>query len=180
MEIRDSPGTAGGRGKWLRATIPGVLLFLAGMTLFFNADQIPGDLGDSRFNMFVLEHGYRWLIGLDASFWSAPFFYPAPNVIALSDNHLGGVPIYSAFRLLRCRRETAFQLWLVSIFSLNYFVTWIVLRSSCASILSLARDAASGRESARRAGTCAIHRRAAISCNSNLRVSIPEEEAECT
>jgi hypothetical protein len=50
--------------KWLHETILGVLLFLVGMALFFRADQIVGDLGDSRFNMYVLEHGYRWLAGL--------------------------------------------------------------------------------------------------------------------
>jgi hypothetical protein len=65
--------------KWLHETILGVVLFLVGMALFFKANQIPGDLGDSRFNMYVLEHGYRWLTGLDASFWSAPFFYPFTN-----------------------------------------------------------------------------------------------------
>ena len=114
--------------KWLHETILGVLLFLVGMALFFRADQIVGDLGDSRFNMYVLEHGYRWLTGLDKSFWSAPFFYPAANVIAYSDNHLGSLLFYSAFRLLGQGRETAFQLWAVTIFTLNYFVTWIVLR----------------------------------------------------
>jgi hypothetical protein len=90
------------------------------MALFFRADQIVGDLGDSRFNMYVLEDGYRWLTGLDKSFWSAPFFYPAPNVIAYSDNHLGSLLFYSAFRLLGQGRETAFQLWVVTIFTLNY------------------------------------------------------------
>jgi hypothetical protein len=125
VAIRASPGRAGGRGlRWLHETILGVVLFLVGMALFFKADQIPGDLGDSRFNMYVLEHGYRWLAGLDTSFWSAP----APNVIALSDNHLGSILFYSAFRLLGHGRETAFQLWLVLIFTLNYFVTWFVLR----------------------------------------------------
>jgi hypothetical protein len=49
-----------------------------------------------------------------------------PNVIA-SDTHLGSFLVYSAFRLLGHGRETAFQLWAVSIFTLNYFVTWIVL-----------------------------------------------------
>ena len=70
--------------------------------------------------MYVLEDGYRWLTGLDKSFWSAPFFYPAPNVIAYSDNHLGSLLFYSAFRLLGQGRETAFQLWVVTIFTLNY------------------------------------------------------------
>jgi hypothetical protein len=106
----------------------GLGLFIIGVLLFFRADQIPGDLGDARFNMYVLEHGYRWLIGLDKSFWSAPFFYPAQNVIAYSDNLLGSFLIFAVFRLLGASRETAFQLWVLVLSTLNYLVTWIVLR----------------------------------------------------
>jgi hypothetical protein len=103
-------------------------MFLVGISLYFRVDQIPGELGDNRFNMYVLEHGYRWLVRLDKSFWSAPFFYPAPNVITYSDNHLGSFLFYSVFRLLGAGTETAFQLWAITIFCFNYFVTWLVLR----------------------------------------------------
>ena len=105
-----------------------VAVFLAGLVLFFKLDADPGDLGDARFNMYVLEHGHRWLMRLDQSFWSAPFFYPAQNVIAYSDNHLGSFLFYSLFRILGASRETAFQLWAITIFSLNYFVTYAVVR----------------------------------------------------
>ena len=129
VEIPDSRGTARVMGlrRWCELVL-GVALFLVGSALFFKPNQVPGDLGDSRFNMYVLEHGYRWLIGLDPSFWSAPFYYPAPKVISYSDNHLGTLLFYSGFRLLGQDRETAFQLWAGTIFALNYFVTWIVLR----------------------------------------------------
>ena len=53
-----------------------VAVFLVGLVLFFKFGAIPGDLGDARFNMYVLEHGHRWLMRLDQSFWSAPFFIP--------------------------------------------------------------------------------------------------------
>src|SRR5438132_10710047 len=115
-------------GPWKSDMLLGIALFLLGISLFFRIDQIPGELVDTRFNMYVLEHGYRWLMHRDSSFWSAPFFYPAPNVITYSDNHLGSFLFYSVFRILGAGRETAFQLWAVTIFSLNYFVTWIVLR----------------------------------------------------
>jgi hypothetical protein len=113
------------RGNWM---LLAVVLFFVGTSLFFRVDQIPGDLGDARFNMYVLEHGHRWLMRLDSSFWSAPFFYPAPNVITYSDNHLGSLLFYSMFRILGASRETAFQLWAVTLFALNYFVTWFVLK----------------------------------------------------
>jgi hypothetical protein len=69
------------RASWKSETLVAIVLFLVGISLFFKVDQIPGGFDDARFNMYVLEHGYRWLLGLDKSFWSAPFFYPAQNVI---------------------------------------------------------------------------------------------------
>ena len=105
------------------------LVFLGvGLSLFFKIGFIPGDLGDARFNLYILEHGYRWLLGLDTSFWNAPFFYPSPNTVALSDNHLGTFLIYSLFRMLGASRELAFQLWGITLCILNYLVTWFVLR----------------------------------------------------
>ena len=121
-------GLRRGLSGWKSEALLGLGLLLVGMFLFFRVDQIPGDFEDTRFNMYVLEHGYRWLAGLDKSFWSAPFFYPAQNVIAYSDNHLGTFLFYSVFRILGVSRETAFQLWAVTLFTLNYLVTWIVLR----------------------------------------------------
>jgi hypothetical protein len=123
--LSSSPGTS---ANWKSETLCAAGLFLVGIFLFFKVDQIPGGLDDARFNMYVLEHGYRWLMRLDKSFWSAPFFYPAKNVITYSDNHLGSFLFYSVFRLLGAHRETAFQLWAITLFTLNYFVTWLVLR----------------------------------------------------
>lgn len=117
------------RGRWRSETFLSIASFLVGISLFFRVDKIPGNLGDARLNMYVLEHGYRWLTHLDHSFWSAPFFYPAPNVITYSDNHLGSFLFYSVFRTLGASRETAFQLWVITIFVLNYFITWLVLKA---------------------------------------------------
>jgi hypothetical protein len=119
---------AGPRAGWKSETLVAIVLFLVGISLFFRVEQIPGGFDDARFNMYVVEHGYRWLMGLDKSFWSAPFFFPAQNVITYSDNHLGSFLFYSVFRILGADRETAFQLWAITLFTLNYFVTWIVLR----------------------------------------------------
>src|SRR6516225_1237541 len=123
--LSSSPSTS---ANWKSETLCAAGLFLVGIFLFFKVDQIPGGFDDARFNMYVLEHGYRWLMRLDKSFWSAPFFYPAKNVITYSDNHLGSFLFYSVFRLLGADRETAFQLWAITLFTLNYFVTWLVLR----------------------------------------------------
>ena len=72
---------------------------------------VPGDLTDNRFNNFILEHFYLWVIGTDSSYWSAAIFYPFPNTIAFSDNLLGTAPLYAGVRALGLDRETAFQVW---------------------------------------------------------------------
>jgi len=110
-----------------------ILMFLAGMLLVpiasMNLDLsfIPGDLRDGRLNNYFLEHGYKWISGQQNSFWDAPFFYPAPQVMTFSDNHLGTVLIYSVFRVLNFDRETSYQLWMLSIFCLNYFSAIYIL-----------------------------------------------------
>jgi len=57
-------GLRRGLPGWKTEAILGLGLLLVGMLLFFRVDQIPGDFEDARFNMYVLEHGYRWLVGL--------------------------------------------------------------------------------------------------------------------
>jgi hypothetical protein len=89
---------------------------------------IPGDLGDARFNNYILEHVFRRLTGLDNSFWRAPFFYPFPQTTAFSDTFLGSAPIYIVFRLLGLDRETAFQCWFIPGFILNYIAAICVLK----------------------------------------------------
>lgn len=91
-------------------------------------ESIFGDLGDARLNNYFLEHGYQYLIGNHSSFWSAPFYYPAQNVMTYSDNHLGTLPFYSLFRLLDYDIETSYQLWMILIFLLNGISTYVILR----------------------------------------------------
>lgn len=94
----------------------------------FRLTNLPGDDVDSHFNLYVLEHGWQWLSGKQPRFWDAPFFYPQPNVIAYSDNHLGTLPLYSLFRVVGFDRETAFQYWFLTLFVLNYSACLWVLR----------------------------------------------------
>jgi len=89
---------------------------------------IPGDLGDARFNNYILEHFHAFITGKTPRYWDAPFMYPYKNVIALSDNLLGTAPIYSAFRYFGYDRESSFQLWLLAMFSLNYWCCLVAVR----------------------------------------------------
>lgn len=92
-----------------------------------NFNMVPGDLGDARLNNYFLEHGFLWLNGTVNSFWDAPFFFPVKNTISFSDNHLGTLPFYAVWRALGCDRETAFQLWIVFGFVLNFFsMAWVL------------------------------------------------------
>lgn len=89
---------------------------------------IPGDLGDSRFINYLLEHGYQFIIGDQDSFWNATFMHPFPNTIAISDNMIGTLPIYAVFRFTGMEQELAYQFWWMSICALNYWLTFIVIK----------------------------------------------------
>jgi hypothetical protein len=101
-----------------------ILFGMAGLALIAGPSvvdgQIPGDLGDARFNSYVLEHFFRWISRQDASFWSAGFFYPFPLTIAFSDNFLGNAFVYAFFRAVGLAREDAFRLWYVAGFVVNF------------------------------------------------------------
>lgn len=76
---------------------------------FFN--DIPGDLGDARFNSVVLEHVFQWVTGKEASLWSPRFFFPFPDALAFSDNHFGSAPVYVLLRAIGLDREIGFAAW---------------------------------------------------------------------
>lgn len=99
--------------------------------------KIPGDLGDARFNNYILEHGHQFLKGEVDSYWEAPFMFPYKKSITFSDNLLGSLPIYSAWRFLGFDRETAFQWWILTIFIFNFLAAlWVLQKWSQNYILA--------------------------------------------
>jgi hypothetical protein len=92
--------------------------------------RVQTDLGDTRLNNYILEHGYRWAIGSPghAEFWSPPFFFPARNVAAYSDVLLGVAPIYGVIRALGSPPDTSFQLWMIAVSALNYLAAFRLIR----------------------------------------------------
>ncbi len=128
-----------GRGRMLfgelsRGWAVAVLAFLLGMGFVVvpivgvDGAYLPGDWVDARFNLYVLEHGYRYWTGAEPSFWNAPFCYPARAMIASSDAHLGNLPIYALYRSLGAIPERAFQLWWLTTFPLTFLATWGAMR----------------------------------------------------
>lgn len=91
-------------------------------------DHYPGDLADTRFNNVVLEHDYQWLIGNQPNLWDATFCYPAKNMLAGSDNHLGTLALYVPFRLAGLNETRSFQFWVLCLFTLNFFIFYWVAR----------------------------------------------------
>lgn len=89
----------------------------------------PGDLGDARFNIYLLEHAYQYGTGQISEFWNAPFMYPEKEVISYSDNLIGSAPFYSVFRILGFDRETAFQLWFILMALLSYIFSYLFLKA---------------------------------------------------
>lgn len=108
----------------------------------FDFTYLPGNLGDARFNIYILEHAHQYFI-LDnvpsSSYWSAPFMYPEPAIITYSDNLLGTFPIYSIFRLLGVNIYLSFSCWFALITILNYscsflFLNWL-LKNKYAAVI---------------------------------------------
>jgi len=95
---------------------------------FRGLELIPGDLGDARFNNYVLETVYLRLTGQVESFWNMTMYYPYPLVGGFSDNHLGSSLIYALPRFLLGEPDTAFQIWFLLGYLLNFVSSYFALR----------------------------------------------------
>ena len=91
---------------------------------------VQGGLGDSRLVNFSLEHSYRWLMGMPLAedLWSPPIFYPVQNVATYTDLMLGVAPFYWVWRWLGSDPHTAFQLWMLSCWTLNFISCYLLFR----------------------------------------------------
>lgn len=85
------------------------------------AGDAPGDLGDARFNTFVLEHVYEFVAGRGVNFASPGMFYPFPDTLFFSDTHIGSVIFYIPFRALGFSKLQAFVAW----FFVGYLTTYV-------------------------------------------------------
>ena len=131
----DADPAARSGGMLRELGFPAVLCILAALAAFhpmiFSGFALtPGDLGDARFNNYVLEHSYRWLRGdpAHASLWNMPIFFPAPRALLYSDTLLGAAPIFWLFRVLGAAPDTAFQLWMLAVSVLTFAACWLLLR----------------------------------------------------
>ena len=105
----------------------GIIFILLPVT-GYQLTHFPGDLGDARFNVYLLEHAHKYLTFQIDSFWDAPFMYPQEKIITYSDNFLGTAPFFSVFRLLGFDRLTSFQLWFILMGILSYSCCYFFLK----------------------------------------------------
>lgn len=116
------------------STAPIWILFLLGMyfvvirPMGLDLASLPGDVTDTRFNNYILEHDFRWMAGLDPSLWDVPYYYPFTSTLTFSDNHLGSMFFYAPFRWLGMDRETSFQAWFILGYILNFSTVVFVLK----------------------------------------------------
>ena len=95
---------------------------------------VQGGLGDSRLVNFILEHSYRWLMGMPLAqdLWSPPIFFPVPRIGFYTDLMLGVAPLYWPWRWLGAEPHTAYQFWMLSCWSLNFLAAYLLLRRGIA------------------------------------------------
>jgi len=124
--------------KKILTALPGTLSFFLGLLLglYFIAmnitgksfTELPGDLGDSRFTNYLLEHSHQYFKGQVTNFWDAGFMVPESNIVTYSENMVGSAPFYSMFRIAGYDRETSFQAWFLVIIILNYTFCYFFLK----------------------------------------------------
>jgi len=105
---------------------------LAGLLVFYRClflsgfDLMPGDIGDTKFNMVILEHWFRVARGLDG--WRSPnFYFPVTGVLGYSDGLMLLALPYVAGRLAGLAPFHAFQGMILLWSMLGYagMVVWL-------------------------------------------------------
>lgn len=141
---KDSPGGStlvspvpGTPGSGLRNAALYVLVGIVGLWFVFEPTLgsrlrlMQSDPGDPVFIGYVFEHIRSCLLrpGYAGTLWSPPFFFPARDALAYSENLLGAFPIYLLLRL-GLDPLTATQVFAMAAFVLCYASFLWLLRAS--------------------------------------------------
>ena len=124
---------AGGKPARLHQVLIILILVVAALhlgqsILVSGGRSIPGDMGDTRLNNGLLEHGFAALCGKYP--WLSPGqFYPTPDTLTYSENLWGTLPFYIPFRWLGMGIESAFQAWIITWALFNAAAVFLLLRS---------------------------------------------------
>lgn len=93
--------------------------------LLNGGNKIFGDLGDARFNLYILEHIYLYVVQ-EVNSIDLNIFFPANHTLYLSDNNFLVALFYVPFRLVGVDKYTSFQLWSAVALLINFFSFYYV------------------------------------------------------
>jgi len=123
-------------GNTLAHTLTVISAWCVGIFLHFHPTLLSGfalmQAGqiDSRLNNFVLEHTYRWLLR-----WPnhqdlfAPDLLPSTGLMfGFTDLLLGLAPCFWIWRFVGFDPETSYQLWMMTLASMNFLACFLLLR----------------------------------------------------
>jgi len=98
--------------------------------------MMPGDIGDARLNNYFLENIYQYIRGNSSSLVNLSFFYPFPYVLGFSDNLFGSAPVYLLARFFSAQSDTAYQVWFLVGYVVNFMAAYYALRRLGGSALA--------------------------------------------
>jgi hypothetical protein len=112
---------------WMLAAL--VVIFFCCFILnpYLSTGTVPGDLGDARFNAYILEHTFQRIDTRNLPYVSPKIFYPYPGTIFLSDTHIGDVAVYIFFRYLGIAEFPSFTLWFFAGYLLTFAASYYAL-----------------------------------------------------
>lgn len=117
---------------WVAAILIGAagLLIAHHPTLLSRFGRVQNEVGDTRFVNWLLEHNWRWLVRDPAHlhYFDPPMFHPAANTLAYSESLLGSAPAYFLWRALGFETDTSYQLWHLTVSTLNFAAMLLFLR----------------------------------------------------
>lgn len=114
--------------KWLLLLLLLLLAFyLIPYSQIDHMRMMPGDIGDARLVNYLLEHNHLYFNGNIDSLWHPRYFSPFPFALGFSDNLLGSYPIYEIARLWTTETDTAFQIWFLAAYPINYLAAYFAL-----------------------------------------------------
>ncbi len=112
---------------WVLAALAVLVFYLLMVRPYLATGKVPGDLGDARFNIYILEHTFQRIYTQNLPYISPKIFYPYPGTIFLSDTHIGSAVFYVFFRFLGLGEFPSFTLWLFTGYFLTFAASYYVL-----------------------------------------------------
>ena len=96
----------------------------------------PGDVGDTKNILMMLENFHQTLLNNDKSFFNFNILFPIKNTAFFSETMWGVAWIYSIFRFMEYDVYEALNFYFFSIISINFIVSYFVFRKLKLSYIS--------------------------------------------